>query len=227
MQLRMARSRTSTFRSKNWLMLFYVLLFHAPRCNAICYSPPTFGSFNGRPAQTLNDCTWDFFSCTHQNDSSCCQNRFDMCCKCIMDNTLPMCNPPIPITTPTPPPTTITSIVPPTCPFANSLAMCVWKFNSCIQRNFDQRTSEKGCYKCFNQCKMYVMGPMTMQDNSVNEIPKPFMSAEPTKPPRVHTSTTTEDRPTIAQCLWMYFKCNEEDCKESWNKCMDDAMMDP
>ena len=77
------------------------------------------------------------------------------------------------------------------------LAMCVWKFNSCIQRNFDQRTSEKGCYKCFNQCKMYVMGPMTMQDNSVNEIPKPFMSAEPTKPPKVHTSTTTEDRPTI------------------------------
>lgn len=75
--------------------------------------------------------------------------------------------------------------------------MCVWKFNSCIQRNFDQRTSEKGCYECFNKCKMYVMGPMTMQDNSVNEIPKPFMNAEPTKPTRVHTSTTTEDRPTI------------------------------
>ena len=131
------------------------------------------------------------------------------------------------------------------------LAMCVWKFNSCVQRNFDQRTSEKGCYKCFNQCKMYVMGPMTMQDNSVNEIPKPFMNVEPTKPSRVHTSITTEDRPTIgtydlhscffnkhfnskfkslillAQCLWMFFKCNKEDCKESWNKCMDDAMIDP
>ena len=40
---------------------------------------------------------------------------------CMQDNTLPMCNPPIPITTPTPPLTTITSTVPPTCPFANSL----------------------------------------------------------------------------------------------------------
>ena len=49
------------------------------------------------------------------------------------------------------------------------------------------------------------MGPMTMQDNSVNEIPKPFMNVEPTKPSRVHTSITTEDRPTIGTYIRFAF----------------------
>eukprot|EP00094_Tigriopus_californicus_P008215 TCALIF_07911-PA protein Name:"Similar to Nid2 Nidogen-2 (Rattus norvegicus)" AED:0.21 eAED:0.21 QI:0/1/0.77/1/0.87/1/9/315/2645 len=48
-----------------------------------------FGSFGGRPAQSVADCTWDFFGCTRRRgvwpaNKPCCQARFDACCSHVM-----------------------------------------------------------------------------------------------------------------------------------------------
>eukprot|EP00095_Tigriopus_kingsejongensis_P008229 maker-scaffold591_size129331-snap-gene-0.17 protein:Tk08229 transcript:maker-scaffold591_size129331-snap-gene-0.17-mRNA-1 annotation:"---NA---" len=48
-----------------------------------------FGSFGGRPANSVADCTWDFFGCTRRKgrwpaNKPCCQARFNACCDHVM-----------------------------------------------------------------------------------------------------------------------------------------------
>lgn len=222
----LARS-TSKSRTRNWSILIYVIL-QVSHNWAKCYSPPTFGSFNGRPAKTLNDCFWDFARCTDQNEVVCCQNRFDMCCKYIMNS--PTNEILFTTSKPTRRPITSTTTQNP-CRHGNSLIQCVWRFNGCVQEKVKRKSNEATCYECFDQCKMIVMGMMPMMDNSVDEIPVPFMSVEQTTESLNSVQNILpmreERRPTLAQCLWGFFKCNNEDCHQTWNQCMNEAMMNP
>merc|ERR1719468_998904 len=68
---------------------------------------------------------------------------------------------------------------------------------------------------------MIVMGmpmPMPNSDNSVDELPAPFMNMEPTTASTTTTVATTSDlitmmvtqnreKPSLAQCLWAFFRC--------------------
>ena len=91
----------------------------------------------------------------------------------------------------------------------------------------------------------------TMMENSVDEIPVPFMSVEQTTKSSMTSSNSMtvmniRKSPTLgmfpkistifchfgiityfiflAQCIWAFFKCDNQDCDRSWNQCMDEAM---
>jgi len=224
------------FRSSKTSALLYAFL-HAligdtKAAQGTCIMPPTFGSFNGHPASTLNDCVWDFNQCTHHTTLNCCQKRFDLCCESMT-------------TTTTPPPrtTTQTTTTPwmetTTCkntdrcqgPPARNLPGCVWQFNDCIQNKFNCKFSEDPCYKCFDECckslGMTGMKPM-IDNNFVTELPAPFMSVES----KTTTTTTTTPKPvmsrigrkpSLAQCLWSFFRCTGPTCNKSWNNCTSNA----
>merc|ERR1712008_114604 len=80
------------------------------------------------------------------------------------------------------------------------------------------------------------MMPMSDQ-NFVNELPAPFMSIEQTTTTTTttttSTTTTTTPRPitsaarrtpTLANCLWSFFRCNGSKCNQNWDNCMSAAM---
>ena len=67
------------------------------------------------------DCTWDFFRC--KGPDSCCKQRFDMCCKCVMNPD--MCVPQTTTTTTTTttePPSFDTPTPPTTCMHPSTLS---------------------------------------------------------------------------------------------------------
>lgn len=170
-----------------------------------CQTPPTFGSLSGRPARSLSksfdtflcvmivqflvdDCFWDFAQCSHNDPLHCCQERFKNCCMYIT-NSLPP--PPLETTT------TTTTTVPPTTTQPPTLIGCVWRFNGCVQDKYNRGQSDESiCHQRFDDCKMIVMGNMmAMMDNSVDELPMPFMSVEAaTMSPPSH-----ESKPTLSK----------------------------
>jgi len=226
----------------NIIALLYVFLHVSPTLigdtTAACVMPPTFGSFTGRPASTLNDCFWDFSQCTHKSDLPCCQNRFDKCCLHIMPPPTPIPQDPPPTRPPTKKSTTMAPCQNRVRQHAGNLIGCVWQFNNCIEEKYKCRHSEDICYQRFDDCKMLVMGMMPMSDqNFVNELPAPFMSIEQTTTTTTttttSTTTTTTPRPitsaarrtpTLANCLWSFFRCNGSKCNQNWDNCMSAAM---
>jgi len=234
----MARKK---FRSSNAAALLYVFLHaligdtEAAVAQGTCVMPPTFGSFNGHPASTLNDCIWDFNQCTHKTSLSCCQKRFDMCCEMMTTTTTPPPRTTTPSTTTPPMETTTPCRDTDRCqgPPPKTLPMCVWKFNDCIQNKYNCKFSEDPCYKCFDECckslGMTGMKPM-LDNNFVNELPAPFMSVESTTTTTTTTTTTpkpvmsrTGRKPSLAQCLWSFFRCSGTNCNKNWNNCMSGA----
>jgi len=231
MQSMIARSTAKTRTRRNWSILIYAFLIQLPYSLQKCYTPPGFGSFDGSPARSLSDCIWDFTQCSNINaadpDKDCCQKRFDECCENMT-------------TTWTPEPWTTTTWKPPPppphdcpqhCPrFANTLIGCVWQFNTCVQKSYSWKCPENSCYHCFDECCKYMMGTTnTMMENSVDEIPVPFMSVEQTTKSSMTSSNSMtvmniRKSPTLAQCIWAFFKCDNQDCDRSWNQCMDEAM---
>merc|ERR1712241_575114 len=109
------------------ILLGMLLLNDVGIAKAECISPSSFGSFNGKPAENINDCFWDFVACKRENsmgsstvfregrmisrrnqngrDQSCCQNRYHSCCEHVTGYTTPA-SPTFKPTTPRPTPAT-------------------------------------------------------------------------------------------------------------------------
>ena len=67
---------------------------------------------------------------------------------------------------------------------------CVWQFNTCVQKRYRQ-CDETLCYHCFDECCKYMMGTTNaMMENSVDEIPVPYMSVEQTTKSSMVSSNT-------------------------------------
>lgn len=199
-----------------------------------CSMPSSFGSFSGRPAQSINDCFWDFAQCSQQEDLYCCQTRFDQCCIQIM--TMPALEIPSSTTTTTTTTSTTTTTTratictSPTAPL--TLIKCVWQFNCCVQSHYEQRMDDAACFRRFDDCKMIVMGMVPVSP----EIPRPFMSIETSAsskpqstdnnnmPMPVITSQGSKS-PSLIDCLWTFFKCHDASaCQKNWDECMMAAM---
>ena len=68
---------------------------------------------------------------------------------------------------------------------------CVWQFNTCVQKRYSRQCAETLCYHCFDECCKYMMGNTNdMMENSVDEIPVPFMSVEQTTKSSMVSSNT-------------------------------------
>merc|ERR1719219_2737149 len=114
------------------------------------------------------------------------------------------------------------------CQWKKSLIECVWQFNGCIQEKFNCKFSEDPCYKCFDYCckSLGMMGMKPMLDNNfVSELPAPFMNIEPTTTTTTTTTTTpkpvlsrtrTRGKPSLANCLWSFFRCSGSNCNKNW-----------
>jgi len=244
--LKMANKSKCYAKIYPFLLFFAVLLDFcwsaagSSDCGGSGVMPPTFGSFTGRPAKTLNDCFWDFAQCTHKAPVVCCQDRFDGCCLDIMGQSDSSSNAQLPSTQTTTETTTTTTTTTTTRAYehADTLIGCVWQFNGCVQTNFRGQSDEEICYERFDECKMIVMGmPMPNSDNSVDELPAPFMNMEPTTASTTTTVATTSDlitmmvtqnreKPSLAQCLWAFFRCQNStsECNQAWDECMDESM---
>jgi len=141
-----------------------------------------FSGFGKKPAKVLADCTWDFFRC--KGSDTCCKQRFDSCCKCVMNPD--MCAPattttpePTPPTTTQRPPGDDTTTPPATCMHPSTLIKCIWNFNGCVENRF---YPEPTCHACFDECKMIAMGmadPMQC-DCLKGDNPPPPPPPEPT-----------------------------------------------
>lgn len=136
--------------------------------------------------------------------------------------------------------TTTTTTVTTTTTQPPTLIGCVWRFNGCVQDKYNRGQSDEIiCHQRFDDCKMIVMGNMMMMDNSVDELPAPFMSVEATTAP----PTVDSSKPTLSkchrmiksvviemtfsfsvQCLSTFFRCTSGPCHQNWNACMTAAM---
>eukprot|EP00095_Tigriopus_kingsejongensis_P009266 maker-scaffold361_size196684-snap-gene-0.22 protein:Tk09266 transcript:maker-scaffold361_size196684-snap-gene-0.22-mRNA-1 annotation:"conserved hypothetical protein" len=141
-----------------------------PTCNAIT----DFQAFNGQPAKIVSDCVWDFFGCRKDpaylqggplRSAQCCDQRFDNCCRFIMDpqaylDSLPQSDTQAYPQQPPPETTTTTTTTTTEKPYyhSDSLIGCVWQFNGCVEGKLKAGISEAICYERFEECKMILMG---------------------------------------------------------------------